>query len=91
MLLVPQRNVKAVLKPLRAGAFVVSVERFGYLFGPPLKRAPKGSSDLIWRLGVCAADRCDRVFVDVSRNAGKRFCSLSCQNRVKAAAFRGRR
>jgi predicted RNA-binding Zn ribbon-like protein len=33
---------------------------------------------------------CDRVFVDVSRNGTKRFCSTACQNRPKAAAFRAR-
>lgn len=43
------------------------------------------------RLGVCTAPACDRVFVDISRNGTKRFCSTSCQNRVKAAAFRARR
>jgi predicted RNA-binding Zn ribbon-like protein len=42
------------------------------------------------RLGVCTAPRCDRVYVDVSRNGTRRFCSTSCQNRVKAAAFRAR-
>lgn len=42
------------------------------------------------RLGVCTAPRCDRVFVDVSRNGTRRFCSTACQNRVKAAAFRAR-
>jgi predicted RNA-binding Zn ribbon-like protein len=42
------------------------------------------------RLGVCTAESCDRVFVDVSRNGTKRFCSVACQNRVKAAAFRAR-
>ena len=47
-------------------------------------------SDLAGRLGVCAADRCDRVFVDTSRNATRRFCSTACQNRTKAAAFRAR-
>jgi predicted RNA-binding Zn ribbon-like protein len=40
------------------------------------------------RLGVCTAPRCDRVYVDVSRNGSRRFCSTACQNRVKAAAFR---
>jgi predicted RNA-binding Zn ribbon-like protein len=40
------------------------------------------------RLGVCSAPRCDRVYVDASRNGTRRFCSTSCQNRVKAAAFR---
>jgi predicted RNA-binding Zn ribbon-like protein len=43
------------------------------------------------RLGTCASDGCDRVFVDRSKNASRRFCSTTCQNRVKAAAFRRRR
>ena len=47
-------------------------------------------SDLAGRLGVCAAPRCDRVFVDGSRNGGRRFCSPQCQSRVKAAAHRAR-
>lgn len=47
-------------------------------------------SDLYGRLGVCTADRCDRVYVDASRNGTRRFCSTACQNRVKAAAFRAR-
>jgi predicted RNA-binding Zn ribbon-like protein len=42
------------------------------------------------RLGVCSAPGCDRVFVDVSRNGMRRFCSTACQNRVKAAAHRAR-
>ena len=40
------------------------------------------------RLGVCAADRCDRVHLDTSRNGGRRFCSTRCQNRAKNAAHR---
>lgn len=42
------------------------------------------------RLGVCTAPRCDRVYVDTSRNGSRRFCSTTCQNRVKTAAFRSR-
>jgi predicted RNA-binding Zn ribbon-like protein len=47
-------------------------------------------SDLHNRLGVCTAPHCDRVYVDTSRNGTRRFCSTSCQNRVKTAAFRAR-
>ena len=47
-------------------------------------------SDLAGRLGVCQAAPCDRVFVDTSKNAGRRFCSTRCQSRVKAAAHRAR-
>ena len=42
------------------------------------------------RLGVCQAPACDRVFVDVSRNGTRAFCSTACQNRVKAASHRAR-
>ena len=42
------------------------------------------------RLGVCTAPRCDRVYVDTSRNGTRRYCSTSCQNRVKTAVFRAR-
>ncbi|MFD9789386.1 CGNR zinc finger domain-containing protein [Streptomyces sp. NPDC059070] len=45
---------------------------------------------LAGRLGVCRAERCDRVYVDTSRNAARHFCSTACQNRTKAAAFRAR-
>ena len=47
-------------------------------------------SDLHGRIGVCTAPHCDRVYVDASRNGTRRFCSTSCQNRVKTAAFRAR-
>jgi predicted RNA-binding Zn ribbon-like protein len=47
-------------------------------------------SELYDRLGVCTAPRCDRVYVDTSRNGTRRYCSTSCQNRVKTAAFRAR-
>ncbi|GAA1342952.1 CGNR zinc finger domain-containing protein [Actinocatenispora thailandica] len=42
------------------------------------------------RLGLCAAPGCDRAYVDLSRNAHRRFCSTRCQNRVKTAAYRAR-
>jgi predicted RNA-binding Zn ribbon-like protein len=43
------------------------------------------------RLGICSAPECDRVYLDDSRNATRRFCCTTCQNRVKVAAFRARR
>jgi len=42
------------------------------------------------RLGTCERPDCGRVYVDVSKNASRRFCSLTCQNRVKVATFRER-
>jgi predicted RNA-binding Zn ribbon-like protein len=42
------------------------------------------------RLQVCAADDCDDVLVDLSKNHSRRFCSTSCANRVNVAAYRAR-
>jgi predicted RNA-binding Zn ribbon-like protein len=43
------------------------------------------------RLRVCAAPDCDDVVVDLSKNRSRRFCSLTCANRVNVAAYRSRR
>jgi len=43
------------------------------------------------RLRVCAARDCDDVVVDLSKNRSRRFCSLTCANRVNVAAYRSRR
>ncbi len=50
--------------------FVRGVERFGYLFGPPLKRAPAATRDLVWRLGVCAAIAMNSMIFGISIYAG---------------------
>jgi predicted RNA-binding Zn ribbon-like protein len=42
------------------------------------------------RLRFCAADPCEDVFVDTSRNKSRRFCSDRCANRYNVAAFRDR-
>jgi len=42
------------------------------------------------RFRTCDADDCERVFFDTSKNASRRFCSITCQNRTKTAAFRRR-
>ena len=43
------------------------------------------------RLGTCASTRCADVYVDASPGAHRRFCSVTCQNRERVAAFRRRR
>lgn len=47
-------------------------------------------ADELNRLRVCAAD-CDDVLVDLSKNRSRRFCSVTCANRVNVAAYRSRR
>lgn len=42
------------------------------------------------RLRLCAADHCDNVHVDLSKNRSRRFCSTSCANRTNVAAYRNR-
>ncbi len=43
------------------------------------------------RLQVCAADDCDDVLVDLSKNRSRRFCQKNCGNRANVAAYRARR
>ena len=42
------------------------------------------------RLKTCAADDCDDVVVDLSRNRSKRFCESGCGNRENVRAYRDR-
>lgn len=43
------------------------------------------------RLGTCAGRRCADVYVDLSPQGVRRYCSVACQNRARVAAFRRRR
>ena len=43
------------------------------------------------RLRTCAADDCEGVVVDLSRNRSRRYCEAGCGNRVAVAAYRARR
>jgi predicted RNA-binding Zn ribbon-like protein len=43
------------------------------------------------RLGVCHDRHCADVYVDASPAGRRRFCSLTCQNRSRAASFRERK
>ncbi len=42
------------------------------------------------RFGICAADDCGDVFVDMSRNKSRRFCNDVCSSRTNVAAYRAR-
>jgi predicted RNA-binding Zn ribbon-like protein len=42
------------------------------------------------RLGICTAVRCADVYVDASPVGHRRYCSITCQNRTRVAAFRRR-
>lgn len=48
-------------------------------------------TDEMERLRECAADDCDRVLVDLSRNRSRRYCEHGCGPRLHTAAYRARR
>ena len=47
-------------------------------------------ADEMSRLATCAADDCDDVVLDLSRNRSRRYCSTTCGNREAVAAYRAR-
>jgi predicted RNA-binding Zn ribbon-like protein len=42
------------------------------------------------RFGACQARDCNRVWVDLTRNGSRRYCSDACAARAKVAAYRSR-
>jgi len=40
------------------------------------------------RLGVCVDGGCADIYIDVSPAGRRRFCSVTCQNRARAAKYR---
>jgi predicted RNA-binding Zn ribbon-like protein len=42
------------------------------------------------RLGICVDGGCADIYVDVSPAGRRRFCSVQCQNRARAAEYRRR-
>lgn len=50
-----------------------------------------GASDPdLLRLGTCAGERCLDAFVDTTQARTRKYCSQTCQNRAKVAAYRRR-
>ncbi|MBK6762060.1 MAG: CGNR zinc finger domain-containing protein [Micrococcales bacterium] len=47
-------------------------------------------ADEMTRLHTCAAQDCDGIVLDLSRNRSRRFCSTTCGNREAQAAYRAR-
>ena len=47
--------------------------------------------DQLGRLRRCGAEDCDDVYIDLSRNSSRQFCSVTCGNRTNAAAYRARK
>src|SRR4030095_5663457 len=48
-------------------------------------------ADALGRLRICAAEDCEDVLVDLSKNYSKRYCDTGdCGNRTHVAAYRAR-
>lgn len=43
------------------------------------------------RFGQCEAHGCDAVYIDLTKNGSRRYCSPACTARAKTAAYRRRR
>ncbi len=71
---VPQEAPLATRMAVEAAMAVIDVVRTGELD----------------RLKTCAAEDCDDVIVDLSRNRSKRFCEGGCGNRENVRAYRDR-
>ena len=42
------------------------------------------------RIGICSGRHCADAFIDASPAGQRRFCSVTCQNRARVAAWRQR-
>ena len=47
-------------------------------------------ADEMHRLRICDADDCESLYVDLSKNTSRRFCSTRCGNRMAVRAYRAR-
>jgi predicted RNA-binding Zn ribbon-like protein len=98
--------VNALLREARALPQLVKHDEFDYHIHAHSEHAPLAErmavdaamafTDVIRakaldRLGVCVADDCIDVLVDLSKNSSRRFCDVSCGNRTNVAAYRRRR
>ncbi len=73
-------------------AFVPEGDAFAGLMIPLVESAADALiRDELARVRCCADPRCRRVFYDVTKNGGRRWCDMAtCGNRAKAARHRAR-
>jgi predicted RNA-binding Zn ribbon-like protein len=98
-------RVNRMLRDARALPQLVEHDGFGYHLHATPSDAPLADRMLVEaamafvdvvrqqeraRLRICGADDCADVYVDLSRNRSRRYCSTSCGNRMNVAAFRAR-
>jgi predicted RNA-binding Zn ribbon-like protein len=97
-------GINAILRTAGATPFVGLHGKGPHLHVAPEERTPAGwlgatigmgLAELVVhygtdRFGVCSADDCRDVFIDVSRNHSRKHCSARCTNREGVRSFRRR-
>jgi predicted RNA-binding Zn ribbon-like protein len=98
-------RVNAMLRDARALPQLVEHDGYAYHLHATPSEAPLADRMLVeaamafvdvvrqqerQRLRICEADDCADVYVDLSRNRSRRYCSTGCGNRMNVAAFRAR-
>jgi predicted RNA-binding Zn ribbon-like protein len=49
------------------------------------------TSEVWWRLKICAFDECEWAYYDLSKNRSRHYCEYGCGNKLKTRAYRARR
>ena len=88
----------AQLEIVRSGdtfhwSWVVGLDDLDYMLWPVIRSAADLlTSDDLLRVRACAREGCDWLFVDLSKNHSRRWCSMNmCGSRVKARRYYRRR
>lgn len=91
--LLADSDVRPAVRPGEPGAegWIVDDPKTALLAAAAVTLRTQFAVHAVERLGVCAGQHCADVYIDGSPTARRRFCSLTCQNRARVAAFRRRR
>src|SRR5262245_31944333 len=90
----PAAFARARLSPADGG-FALAVDAAGDDLLSPLAPVVKSAVDLLTspdldRVRTCAADTCEWLFIDTTKNRTRRWCDMKvCGNRAKVRRFRG--
>lgn len=49
------------------------------------------TSEIWWRVKICAFDECESAYYDLSKNRSRHYCGYACGNKLKTRAYRARR
>jgi predicted RNA-binding Zn ribbon-like protein len=85
----PEANPNSAARP--AATWQIAASRHALLAAASLTLRQQLADHDPARLGVCTGRRCADAFIDASPAGQRRFCSVTCQNRARIAAWRHRK